>query len=571
MVRFLSLLFLLTSVARSQEMRGLWVHAFGNGFKTAAQVTQLIAEARAGNFNALFVQVRKRGDAYYNSNFEPKASDISSSFDPLADLIAKANTGGPRIEIHAWIVTYNIWNSETGTPSQSTHPYLTRSGWLTENYTGAKWDGANYALDQAHPEVQRYTFNVCQDIVSRYAVDGIHFDYVRYSDGGSSANYQPWGYHPVSVQRFQRLTGRTDRPPPSDAQWLQFRRDQVTALVRKVYLNTWKTRPAARVSAALICYGNAPSATTAAAFSTTEPYARVLQDWRGWMQEGILDLAIPMIYRDYSVATSRTQYDAWCAWARDQQFSRMSAAGSGSYLNSVANGIAQIKQSRVAGTGGQKLGGLVAYSYALTSKDGVPRTDFLNALTDQAAAEVYDPGGTPVFSTAVPAPVMSWKSDVSHGHIMGTLTDAAGSALDGATISISGPVNRTLKTDATGFYGGVDLPAGNYTLTISVPGYLPVSRTVTVNGAMVTEENISLSALNPEPFEITSSSWNTALRRMTLTWNSQPGKTYRVEISSSLTSWSPLATGIAPTGVITTWTSATLPSATRRFFRIAAG
>ena len=47
-------------------------------------------------------------------------------------------------------------------------------------------------LDQAHPEVQRYTFNVCQDIVSRYAVDGIHFDYVRYSDGGSSANYQPW-------------------------------------------------------------------------------------------------------------------------------------------------------------------------------------------------------------------------------------------------------------------------------------------------------------------------------------------------------------------------------------------
>ena len=43
-----------------------------------------------------------------NSNLEPKAADVSPpSFDPLADLLQKAGTGGPRIGIHAWIVTCN--------------------------------------------------------------------------------------------------------------------------------------------------------------------------------------------------------------------------------------------------------------------------------------------------------------------------------------------------------------------------------------------------------------------------------------------------------------------------------
>jgi uncharacterized lipoprotein YddW (UPF0748 family) len=552
----------------SQELRGLWVDAFNSGFKTPAQVTQLIADARAGNFNALFVQVRKRGDAYYNSNFEPKATDIAAGFDPLADLLAKAGTGGPRIAVHAWIVTYNIWNSQAGTPTPASHPYRTRPEWLTQNDTGTLWDGANYAFDPAHPEVQRHTFNVCQDILSRYAVDGLHFDYVRYSDSGSSTNNQPWGYHPVALQRFQQLTGRSDRPLPTDAQWLQFRRDQVTALVRKVYLYAWKTRPSAAVSGALICYGSAPTATTAAAFAARDAYSRVLQDWRGWMQEGILDLAIPMIYRDYSIAARRTEYDAWCAWTRDQQFGRMAAAGAGIYLNSVSSGIAEIKQSRVPGGNNQSLAGVVGYSYAVTNKDSVPRSTFLSALTDDATAETYDPGGTPVFAPAAAVPPMPWKSNTSKGHLMGTLTDAPGTPFDGAVLTLTGPASRTLTTDATGFFGSVDLPAGTYTLTVSHPGFLTVERTITITGTHVTEAAVTLHPLNPLPFEITASSWNRTQRRMTLTWNSQPGRTYRVEISSNLNSWVPLANGVVPAGTTTTWTSASLPTAARHFFRV---
>ena len=48
------------------EVRAMWVDAFHDGVKTPAQVDQLIQDAVTANINTLIVQVRRRGDAYYN-------------------------------------------------------------------------------------------------------------------------------------------------------------------------------------------------------------------------------------------------------------------------------------------------------------------------------------------------------------------------------------------------------------------------------------------------------------------------------------------------------------------------
>ena len=89
--RLVALVLLLCAHAPcADELRGLWVDAFHDGIKTPAQTAQLVADARAGNFNALFVQVRKRGDAYYQSTLEPKATDISpAGYDPMPLRIQK--------------------------------------------------------------------------------------------------------------------------------------------------------------------------------------------------------------------------------------------------------------------------------------------------------------------------------------------------------------------------------------------------------------------------------------------------------------------------------------------------
>jgi uncharacterized lipoprotein YddW (UPF0748 family) len=54
------------------EFRGSWADAFHSGFTNRAEVAQLMADVCA--VNAVVVEVRKRGDAYYESNLEPKAA-----------------------------------------------------------------------------------------------------------------------------------------------------------------------------------------------------------------------------------------------------------------------------------------------------------------------------------------------------------------------------------------------------------------------------------------------------------------------------------------------------------------
>src|SRR5688572_11849374 len=82
-----------TARAQADEFRAFWCDAFGPGFKNAAEVTTFINDIRAAKANAIVPEIRKRGDAYYNGSiYEPKPTDISpASFDPLADLIAKAH------------------------------------------------------------------------------------------------------------------------------------------------------------------------------------------------------------------------------------------------------------------------------------------------------------------------------------------------------------------------------------------------------------------------------------------------------------------------------------------------
>ena len=63
----------------------------------------MVAAARASGFNTLLVQVRGRGDAYYQSAIEPRAAELAAhpGFDPLASTISQAHAAGLRV--HAWV------------------------------------------------------------------------------------------------------------------------------------------------------------------------------------------------------------------------------------------------------------------------------------------------------------------------------------------------------------------------------------------------------------------------------------------------------------------------------------
>jgi hypothetical protein len=387
------------------------------------------------------------------------------------------------------------------------------------------------------------------DILSRYDIDGLHLDYIRYSEnGGASTNYQPWGYNPVALARFKRLNNRTATPTPGDSLWLQWRRDQVTALVRKIYLNAWVLKSNVRISAAVIPWGSPPADLSLGTWQSKDAYARVLQDWRGWLEEGIVDLACPMIYR-----TDNSGFGGWSDFAKDRKYNRAVAIGMGWYANTVSNTIAQIKLTRNLSANANSAAGVLGYSYAVPNSQSVSQTQMWKALTDDATAETYDPGGTPVFASTATLPPMPWKSDNTKGHLMGYVREGSttGVALDGATLTLTGPANRTLKSDGTGFFGAVDLPTGTYTLAITAPGFRTRLQTIVVTGATVAQP--LPIALEQVPLQITSAVRNATTGRMTITWASVPGRTYRVEGSNQPQQWTMVAAGIQATSTSTSY------------------
>lgn len=519
----------------SQEYRAFWVDAFGTSvaYRTPEQVSALINDARAANINTLIVQIRKRGDAYYLSNFEPKSSDVQPGFDPLADLIAKAHdtSAGPRIEIHAWIVSYPIWNGQNTIPSQANHPYRLHPDWLSKNDSGALWDGSNYTLDPGHPEVQRHNFNVCMDIISRYDIDGFNFDYIRYKEGGN------WGYNDVAVARFNEQYDRTGKPAPDNEEFRQFRRDQVTALVRKVYLHTMETKPHVKISLDAITF--LPSVNSLASWqASSAAYTAVYQDWRGWLEEGIIDLAIPMMYLRQGVASQAAGYVEWGNFAKDQKHNRHVILGPGLYLNFATNAIKQMRMSRDPSPAGNYAQGVSGYDYELVSTNNiVPRSTFLSALTQPGVTDqngnVLDPNPTPIFAQPATIPPMPWKVSPTKGHIKGFVF-GGDQIFDGAIVTLIGAVKKTMTNDATGFFGFVDLPPGNYIVRATAPGYGMAQTVVSVSAGLVTNAGLHLKLtddLAPKIWDVQVSNVNST--SATITWRTDERGDSTVEFGTT--------------------------------------
>jgi uncharacterized lipoprotein YddW (UPF0748 family) len=481
----------MTAQAQSNEYRAFWVDAFGSGFKTAAQVTTLINDMRAANANLVLPEVRKRGDAYYSGSiYEPLATDIAAGFDPLQDMLNKAHDtsgGKQRIEVHTWIVSYKIWGSQTTQPPASIppHPYNAHPDWLTRDSSGATWDGGSYSFDPGHPEVQKYTYNVCMDIISRYDIDGLNFDYIRYTGNG-------WGYHPVTVARFNARYGRTGQPSTTDPLWLQFRRDQVTSLVRKVYLNAIALKPQIKISADTITWGASGVSSDAQWYGSSSAYTDVLQDWRGWMEEGILDINIPMNY--YRQTEYPQAYVNWMNFAKDRKFNRHVIIGPGIYLNSTSNAIVQMRATRALSPSGNSAEGVCGYVYKQPDNQGTSFATFRGYLTNSPNAA--DPLSPALFQSAVGVPSMAWKTAPTRGHLKGYVYGVTpGNSLDGARVMVAGPAFRNQTNDATGFYGFVDLQPGSYTVTASFPGYSTLTSNLTVTVGLVATLNFVLPLL----------------------------------------------------------------------------
>lgn len=298
--------------------KALWVER--DRITTAHAIDELLADATTRGIFDLVVQVRGRGDAYYRSAIEPQALALAGSdLDPLDHLIRFGAAVGVRI--HAWGNVFFVWSDKDGSlPSSPAHlvnrhpEWLLRPGGVNNLEPGGGSDREGIYTDPANTAAREHTLAVFTDIVSRYPVEGFHYDYARYPQATYAAS-------------------------PED-------HEHVTALVREGASRLRRARPGIVISAAVF-----PDPDVAR--------DRVLQRWPEWAAEGLVDLLCPMAYRRNTAEVERLLSRARAAAPRTEMWGGLMAY----------NGERQLLRDQVAAASRAGCEGVILFAYDPDSPD----------------------------------------------------------------------------------------------------------------------------------------------------------------------------------------------------------
>ena len=503
MKRFIAiLLFLAAASASADEYRAYWVDTFRTPFASGTDVTRIIDAAVESNANALFVQVRRRGDAWYLDAAEPLAETLDGTFDPLRALLDGAHARG--IQVHAFVIVGAIFRGDPAVDplprdphhvflqhfwDAKTHrPFRGSRQWGTRTSKGRYRFGSDWYVDLGHPEAAAYTAGVLLHLVRAYDIDGLHLDRVRYPE----TPHGDVGYNETSVARFQARYGR--RPRAHDPLWNDWRREQVTNFVRRLSLGAKAIRPSITISAALIAWGSRSRRETAALQART-PIASHFRIGRRGCAKGSSIWAVRCFTNASTRRRSGSNSTTGCSSSsppRTPTAARQCPASA--RISIPSRGRCARPAARAANADGIiffAMGDTKPWSIlANSTNDAVkgnpyalpvagvftpkrPNEEFFAALRTSTATDgrtAFERMAQPLFAAVSPPPR---RADDPNGAVMGY---APG---DGTLVTIESPashITRTTHTDGNGFFGMLGLPPGEYRV---VAGAMSISFNVT--------------------------------------------------------------------------------------------
>ncbi len=379
------------------EFRGVWITRFD--WTTPGQpasptkIDEMVQNIADAGFNVIFFQVRGIADAYYQSSLEPWSDRVSGSYgqppnplwDPLAQMVHKAHASG--IQVHAYINVYAVWNggsncSQIALPSASVAPtplyhlLLNHYGSTGGKANGLMWD-RDYNLScagylrgtPASIFLDNHLIDVGKDLVTRYDIDGLHLDHIRYDGSNTSCD-------PVSE-------GRYGAGCFSNSGYANWQRAQVNGTVRRFYEEVVPLKPGLWLSAAV---WPIHELNPAWGFPGSPQQGNITyyQDSKAWLAGGYIDSISPMIYPggvynkcddagSYLEDPALTSSDYWIRTRWQTLVADFQAAGNGRYVIpgigtgycSFAEIEARIGMARAAGTAGHAL-----FSYGDLLKNG---------------------------------------------------------------------------------------------------------------------------------------------------------------------------------------------------------
>lgn len=371
-----------THTVRSNELRetrALWVSRFDLPAQpNPAAIQTIVDKAAYAHLNTILFQVRGQADALYHSSLEPWSSYAGAGFgqdpgwDPLAEMVLRAHAQG--LEVHAWINAYPAWRGKTPPAEVQPRPMYHEFNSLYGDWW-VQWRQAtppvpmtlndNYLCAcPAHPAVVERIVAVARELVERYPLDGLHFDYIRYDD-------RMYSYDPASLIAYANAAANT--PGLTYADW---QRAHVTALLQRVRDEALPLRARARLStSAWPVYKDRWNW-----FNGYDGYSARYQDSQGWAANAVVSAIMPMMY-----GPSFTNYrDRYETMARDFVSGARPGAvfmGISGEYTSFAEIAWRIDTARAAGARGQAL-----FSYSLFDQRG-----YWQALRDGPYREIATP------------------------------------------------------------------------------------------------------------------------------------------------------------------------------------
>jgi len=277
------------------EVRAVWLTTIGGidwptSHQAATQkkeLQQILDQLKSAGINTVLLQTRVRGTVIYPSDMEPWDACITGTpgrapgYDPLQFAIDECHRRG--MELHAWVVTIPVgkWNKAGCAALRKKQPKLIRK------------IGEDGFMNPEMPQTADYLAKICSEITSRYDVDGIHLDYIRYPE--------TWR---IKVPREQG-------------------RKNITRIVEAINYAVKRQKPWVKLSCSpigkyddLLRYRSGGwNARTA-----------VCQDAQAWMRRGLMDAIYPMMY------FRNNQFFPFAIDWQEHSYGRMVVPGLGIYF-----------------------------------------------------------------------------------------------------------------------------------------------------------------------------------------------------------------------------------------------
>ncbi len=254
------------------EARAFWEHAGTGAY--AGDWERSMKELSEAGINMILPNMLWGDAAHYASDVLPRSATYEKYGDQIKQCLAAAKKYD--IEVHVWKVNFRC--SHYGTKEFLDR--MRKEGRLQVDIDGVEqpW------LNPAHPKNRELEMKAMLEVVRKYDVAGIHFDYIRYPNGSMS-------FDDFSRALFEKEQNLKVKNWPRDCfrggvlekEYTNFRCNQITKLVEAVSREARKMKPQIKISAAV--FRDQPSARET-----------VAQDWPLWVKNGYLDFICPMDY-----------------------------------------------------------------------------------------------------------------------------------------------------------------------------------------------------------------------------------------------------------------------------------